>query len=109
RCRDSVVDVHSVVINTPLGVFTQKSFDSTSLDIDLLHKMEKLVHELPGSNIILSQGFLEGLQTQIKDLQSLGLKSIAGQSQPLELFLLPSHYVKPEDLKKFQQPEAAAA
>lgn len=88
--RQSVVDVHTVILNTPHGPVTQKSFDTTSTDIDLLHRMEKLAHELPGSNIVLSRDFLDELSEIPKSALLLGDVTLKGQTSPATLYIIPS-------------------
>ncbi len=88
--REAVVDIHHVQLTLPQGVIVQKSFDTTSLDVDLLHRMEKLVHELPGSNIILSGDFVNALKKSPGGAISLGTHLFKGQSRPVELHLIPA-------------------
>jgi FixJ family two-component response regulator len=99
--HDAVVDVHTVHLKTPAGDVTQKSFDTTSNEIDLLHRIEKLVHRLPGSNIIMTESFIEHLTTRPEELIYLGSRSFAGQSKPVKLYLIRSDMLSPEDLRDF--------
>lgn len=96
--RNALVDIHSVHIQTPDGTMTQKSFDTTSPDIDLLHRMEKKVHGLPGSNIILSRAFLDALKNPPAQVQAIGTHTFPGHANPVELFLLPSEEVNGDHL-----------
>jgi class 3 adenylate cyclase len=99
--HDAVVDVHTVHLKTPAGDVTQKSFDTTSNEIDLLHRIEKLVHRLPGSNIIMTESFIEHLTTRPEELIYLGSRSFAGQLKPVKLYLIRSDMLSPEDLRDF--------
>lgn len=98
KIENATVDVHTVLINSPKGVVTQKSFDTTSADIDHLHRMEKLTHQLPGTNIIMSDSFLNSLLNKPTDVISLGNIGIKGKDQKTGLYLLKSDQLKDEDL-----------
>lgn len=100
---NSMVDVHTVQINTPQGIVTQKSFDTTSPDIDLLHRIEKLAHSLPGTNILLSKEFLESLSTVPTKILSLGPFLFKGQEKQVELYIIASDLVKEEDIVRLRQ------
>jgi FixJ family two-component response regulator len=99
--HDAVVDVHTVHLKTPAGDVTQKSFDTTSNEIDLLHRIEKLVHRLPGSNIIMTESFTKHLTARPDELIYLGSRIFAGQSKPVELYLIRSDMLSLEDLRDF--------
>jgi CheY-like chemotaxis protein len=101
--RKCPIQLHSVHLNTPRGPITQKSFDTSSADIDLLHRMEKLVHQLPGSNIVMSKVFAESLRTIPVNALGIGSHLFVGQKDPVELLLIPSYYVKPPDLIKIRE------
>jgi class 3 adenylate cyclase len=103
--HDAVVDVHTVHLKTPAGDVTQKSFDTTSNEIDLLHRIEKLVHRLPGSNIIMTESFVEHLTTRPEELIYLGSRQFTGQSKPVKLYLIRSDMLTPEDLREFMHEE----
>ncbi len=100
--RKCPIQLHTVHLNTPRGPITQKSFDTSSVDIDLLHRMEKLVHQLPGSNIVMSKTFAESLRTIPVNAGSIGSHLFVGQKDPVELLLIPSYYVKDQDLSNIR-------
>ncbi len=106
-CREASMDVHTALISTLHGTFTQKSFDTTSIDIDILHKMEKKVHELPGTNIVMSEAFLKNVKSANLNLVEFGTTVFPGHSEEIKLFLIPSSFVKSEDLERIK-PSAAA-
>lgn len=82
--RECLVDVHVVQLQSQGREITQKSFDTTSVDIDILHRMEKLVHCLEGSNIIMSGDFLTCLgDTPPKNLHHLTCHQFKGHDTPL--------------------------
>lgn len=100
--HNAVVDIHTVQLNTPLGTLTQKSFDTASAEIDLLHRIEKLIHRLPGSNIIMTEAFLKLLSQQPKNLIEIGPVAVIGQDQPVLVYILPSDLVQESDLADFR-------
>jgi hypothetical protein len=102
--RGSTVDVHVAQLATPRGPCVQKSFDTTSAGIDLLHRMEKLVHALPGTNIVLSREFVDALRAKPPNLVRLGTRSFRGHPDPVELFLIPSDRLTEAELKAFVGP-----
>lgn len=101
--RGCKVDLHSAQLQTPQGMVTQKSLDTSSPDVDLLHRIEKLVHGLPGSNIIMSRAFLDQLDPALlPQAVAGGVFQVAGQTNPVEVILLPSDQVTEADLASFR-------
>jgi FixJ family two-component response regulator len=94
------VQIHTAQLNTPRGPVTQKSFDTSSSDVDLLHRIEKLVHMLPGTNIVMSRAFFNSLKIQIPNIVNVGWHLFAGQTTPVELLIIPSDLAKPEDIER---------
>lgn len=97
--KDCVVDIHSVQLQTPQGPVAQKTFDTAGADVDLLHRMEKLVHSLPGSNIIMSKSFMDALKSSPNQFVNIGAHLFAGQKQSVELYLITSDLVNEQDLR----------
>ncbi|MBY0553765.1 response regulator [bacterium] len=62
--KDCLVDLHKIEVSTDFGNFVQKSFDTSSIEVDLVFRIEKAAHDIPGSNIIMSEGFYERLTTK---------------------------------------------
>lgn len=100
--NDSTVDVHTVQLNTPRGIVTQKSFDTTSTGIDLLHRMEKIVHDLPGTNIIMSANFVKNIKEDQTKLHHLGGIVFRGQKDSVELYLISSDKVSQTDIENLK-------
>ncbi|MBY0470713.1 response regulator [bacterium] len=98
--KGTTVDVHTVELETPRGRVTQKSFDTTSAEVDMLHRMEKLVHTISGTNIVMSKAFVDQLQSPPAGLINLGTHLFKGQKAPIELFLLKSDQAKDEEIQK---------
>lgn len=100
--KGTTVDVHMVQLLTAKGPVVQKSFDTTSIDIDLLHKMEKLVHRLSGTNIIMSEEFLKSLAHPPENCVTIGKHKFPGNFHPVNLHMIKSDRVSLEELEKFK-------
>lgn len=89
--NDCIVDLHQAHISTASGLATQKSFDTSSSDVDLLHRVEKLAHALDGSNIIFTKESLaQAGQSFHLEYLDIGSHLLKGQSKAVELCLIPS-------------------
>jgi FixJ family two-component response regulator len=93
-------------VNTPKGVIIQKRFYTSSPDVDLVHRMEKHVHKLPGSNIVFSRQFLEQLTHPPSASVAVGSHLFKGQNQPVELLLIKSDKATDDDIQKIIIPQA---
>lgn len=96
--EDCLVDIHTIRTRFGDSEIVQKSFDSTASDIDLVHRMEKFTHQLPGSNIAMSKRFVDSLSSPPKDLANVGFHLFKGQKDAVEIYLKPSDLVKAEQL-----------
>jgi len=99
--KDCMVSVHNVMVNTPHGSISQKSFDTTSSDVDILHRMEKLTHKLPGSNIIVSQEFFNQLAHKPMKYIELGEILFKGQKEAISLMIIPSDQIDEGKIEYF--------
>jgi len=97
----TLIQVHEIRTETIDGPVTQRCFDTDSTHVDLLHRMEKLVHFLPGTNIIMSKGFIDVLDYEPYQLIRLGHKKFKGQEDSVEIFLIKSDRVDEDILVKF--------
>jgi class 3 adenylate cyclase len=77
---------------------TQKCIMTNSKDIDILHRVEKLAHHLPGSNILLTKALYDSLRSPPEKLVELGLFYVDGQVDPVHVFGLLSDKVKTRDV-----------
>lgn len=100
--KQCVVDVHTIQLHTPSGMVTQKSFDSASSDIDLVHRIEHMIHILPGSNIVMSEEFVKSLEKTPIGLIELGYYKLKGQKNLVKIHLKPSDTASPELIKHLQ-------
>ena len=98
--KNCEVAIHKVFLNTPKGIFIQKSFDTSSIDIDIVHKIEKYAHQLEGINIVVSGDFLEQYKKSDVDAQSLGTIVYPFRESPVALYLVENEsHVKKEDVE----------
>lgn len=100
---NNMIDMHKTELKFGSQVIIQKYLDSSSPDIDLVHRIEKLVHTLPGTNIILTQAFLERLSQKPFGLQELGFAHLKGQNHPTQLYIKTSDLVSTEQLAEFKK------
>lgn len=99
---NTLVQYEEIQLETPEGKITQKWFDTSSSEVDLLHRIEKLSHSLPGSNIMMSEQFVKHLPDPPANITRIGQIELKGQPQPVTVFALLSDFVKPEQLANFQ-------
>lgn len=95
---DVLVNVHSVELTIDKEIVQQKSFDTTSTDIDLVHRIESMIHLLPGTNIAMSKKFAEVMNFKIEGLVQLGTFKLKGQKIPTTIFVIPNLSVTQQDL-----------
>ncbi|MBC7420085.1 MAG: response regulator [Bdellovibrio sp.] len=84
--KDCLVDIHEVNIDYFGQKLTQKSFDATSSGIDLVHRIEKVAHDFPGSNVMMTKDFYERITMGKNMVQSLGSFAFKGQASETEVF-----------------------
>lgn len=103
--------VHEYSVTSSSGVIIQKRFSTESPGIDLVHRMEKLTHKLPGSNIVMTKDFMKNLSSQFPeaDLREIGEHLFKGQSEAYALTLLKSRKVEDEDVVKVMAPSLKAS
>jgi FixJ family two-component response regulator len=100
--NESPVHIHTTYFRTDSGTAAQRSFDTSSYDVDLLHRVEKLVHVLPGTSIIMTSQFFNKLAVKPKGVVELGPVYINGIKNSVELMLMPSDETKAEHLDAFR-------
>jgi len=85
--KDCVVDLHVVEIESPFGRIVQKSFDTTSTEIDLVHRLESITHCLPGTNIAMTEIFIRSLGSVPVLTKEVGSLVFKGQEKPVNVFI----------------------
>lgn len=93
-------NISEYTVGTPQGVVVQKKFYTSSPDIDLVHRMEKFIHQVPGTNIVMTKDFVSRLSTPpMLPTHELGAHTFKGQSKATDLILIKSDQVKEEQLQ----------
>lgn len=92
--EECLIDLHEVEIEYLGKKIKQKSFDTTSPGVDLVHRVEKLAHDYPGSNIIMTESFYKHLKVNQENLIYLGEHLLKGQTKSVGLYMRPSDKAK---------------
>lgn len=96
------LNTHEMALCRDRSAIAQKSFDTDSTEVDLLHEVEKTVHSLPGSNIVLTKQFMNGLRRERSHIVDIGSYTSKKLEKSIEIAILPSDRVKVEDIEKFK-------
>ncbi len=100
---DALINIHTVAQKINEEVIQQKSFDTTSTDVDLVHRIESLVHSLPGTNIAMSEIFLKSLTLSSEEIKSLGTFQFKGQVREIQVYVVNNPKMKEEHLNDFRK------
>lgn len=91
--------ISEFTINSLDGPLIQKRFLTHSLDVDLVHRIEKMAHEISGTNILLTEAFKNSLSRKLTEKSSsLGSFQIKGQPGLSPLFLIPDETAGPAEI-----------
>jgi FixJ family two-component response regulator len=105
---ESRIHVHTTHFQTKDGSSSaQKSFDTSSADTDLLHRIEKLAHLLPGSNIVMTHQFISSFKSKPEGVVFVGNKHFTGIVAPIGIYLLPQTPLSPDEIEAFATKIAA--
>lgn len=96
--QDVSINLHEIEIQTLRGTIKQKSFDSTSPDVDLVHRLESFTHQLPGSNVAISETFSNALAGKLPQVKDLGSYQLKGQKSLTKIYLKASDQVTDEHI-----------
>lgn len=105
----ALIHLHEFKVQTESGETIQKSIETESPQIDLLHRIEKLAHKLPGSNIFISKALIEKVPQMPESVIPIGEWSFRGQDKPTELFMIKSYFVTNEILDTFMADRASGS
>jgi len=101
--------IHEYSVTTNDGIVIQKRFSTESSGIDLVHRIEKLTHKLPGSNIIMTNKFQNTLNTKPTESRNIGFHLFKGQQDPYELVLIKSNKANDEHVAFIANPSKPKA
>lgn len=97
------VNLRESNLNTGLELVKRKKFDTSSIDVDLCHRLETIAHEaLPGTNIIASEELIKCLKDQPARCEFIGSYLFKGQPQTTGVYVIQSYLVKPEHILHFR-------
>lgn len=99
----SPIHIHTAHFQTDNGLSAQRSFDTSSYDTDLLHRIEKIVHVLPGVSIVMTDSFFKKIDCGDEYMVDLGMCNIEGVNEPIHLHVLPSKYAKAEQIEALKR------
>lgn len=105
--KDCLVDLHKIEVLTDSGKYTQKSFDTSSIEVDLVFRIEKSAHEIPGSNIIMSEEFFKRLSFQDNTFHKVEKFKPKGYGKEINLFVKKSDLCSDNLLSEFKLKIAA--
>ncbi|MBY0412981.1 MAG: hypothetical protein K2Q18_02390 [Bdellovibrionales bacterium] len=100
---NALINVHTVAQKINDEVIQQKSFDTTSTDVDLVHRIESLTHTLPGSNIAMSEAFVKSLNLTLEETHYLGVFKLKGQERDIGVYVVKDERVTMEHLNVFRK------
>jgi class 3 adenylate cyclase len=103
---DVLINVHSISLQMDQETIQQKSFDTTSTDVDLVHRIESFIHLLPGTNVAMSEKFVRSLNFGTEGFVHLGRFKLKGQKELTNIYILPNPKVSPEILQHYFQQSA---
>lgn len=101
--KDVSINLHEIEIQTLRGTIKQKSFDSTSPDVDLVHRLEGFTHQLPGSNVAISETFAKAIIDKLPQAKDLGSFQLKGQKSLTKIYLKASDQVTEDQIKEIKR------
>lgn len=99
--KNCKVHLRQSAINTEAGILVRKKFDTSSLDVDLCHRIENISHKLPGSNIILSEKLKLQLTVNNQSFIPLGEFLFKGQQDASKIYLVKSDKASQHHIDEF--------
>lgn len=105
--KNCIVELHEIQVVVGGKKIIQKSFDTSSIEVDLVFRIEKIAHELQGTNMILSEEFATRLNNNGDVLEKLENYTPKGYGKPISVFVKKSNRCTAEDIKSLSQKLAA--
>lgn len=87
----------------------EKSLVTQSSQIDVVHRIEKLLHKLPGSSILMTRAFAARVKESGFAPVELGQVRVRGQDEIIDLLLIPSDLLTHDHIALFKRELAALA
>lgn len=105
--KNCLVELHEIQVNVGNKKIIQKSFDTSSIEVDLVFRIEKIAHELQGTNMILSEDFASRLNDNGDVLEKLENYTPKGYGKAITVYVKKSNKCTLEDIKKLSDKLAA--
>lgn len=103
RAKDALIDQDTIkAVMDDDSYRVEKSVVTQSSHIDLVHRLEKLVHGLPGSSILLTREIAQEVQEPDFNPVELGRVRVRGHEAAVELLMIPSDLLSPETIAVFR-------
>ncbi len=98
KCK---INLRQSAISSEDGIIVRKKFDTSSLDVDLCHRLESITHKLPGSNIVISAALKDRLEVNYQNMIKLKEYVFKGQILPTQIYLVKSDKASKDDVDDF--------
>jgi FixJ family two-component response regulator/class 3 adenylate cyclase len=105
--KDCLVDLHEIEVQVGTKRIFQKSFDTSSIEVDLVFRIEKLAHELEGTNILMSEDFASRLKVTNDALDKIEQFSPKGYGKTISVYVKRSVRCSEQDLLNLNKKQAA--
>lgn len=105
--KDCTVELHEIDVQAGSKRFSQKSFDTSSIEVDLVFRIEKLAHELEGTNIMMSEDFVSRLKVTNDALDKVENFAPKGYGKTISVYVKKSVRCSQDDLQKLTAKLAA--
>jgi CheY-like chemotaxis protein/class 3 adenylate cyclase len=100
--KNCLVDLHKIETSVSNRKIIQKSFDTSSIEVDLVFRIEKIAHDLIGTNIIISEEFANRLTSNLEVLEKIENYNPKGYGKQINVYLKKSSLCKTEDIEKLK-------
>ncbi len=98
--KDCLVELHEIEVSVGNKKVIQKSFDTSSIEVDLVFRIEKLAHELPGTNMVLSEDFASRLKVTEDTFEKVENITPKGYGKSISVFIKKSSRCTKEEIQK---------
>lgn len=105
--KDCLIDIHVIEVATQDKKIIQKSFDTSSKEVDLVFRLEKKAHELPGTNIIMSQDFVNKVSGRTDDFVKVSGFTPKGYGKSIDIHVKRSDRCSETDIARLTLEKAA--
>jgi DNA-binding NarL/FixJ family response regulator/class 3 adenylate cyclase len=98
--KNCLVELHSIEVTLDNKRIVQKSFDTSSLEVDLVFRIEKIAHDLTGTNMILSEEFCNRLNNTKEVFEKISNHTPKGYGKAINVFVKKSNKCTQDELDR---------